>query len=139
MKASFPPSPRRFLTTVLLGAGSGALFLGVGGRLVMWLFALATSRPPAFTLRGTLGVTLAGAIAGVIGSFFLMALRRFLPVRAALRGLAFAILCYLLAIPGFRPPVPLVFALFAPVFLAYGVVLVTVEARLARAAAPLPS
>jgi len=33
------------------------------------------------------------------------------------------VVCYVIAIPGFRPPQPLVFALFAPAFLVYGVVL----------------
>src|SRR3990172_5098752 len=106
----------------------------MGGRLAMWLFAVATSRPPAFTLRGALNVTFAGAIAGVVGSVLLVIIRRFLPNRPTLRGLVFAALCYVIAIPGFRPPTPLVFTLFAPLFLAYGVALVRLEARLTRAA-----
>ncbi len=43
---------------------------------------------------------------------------------------------YLLASPGFRPPRPLVFALFAPAFLAYGVVFLAVWARLVAGGRP---
>src|SRR5436309_1865523 len=50
----------------------------------------------------------------------------------ALRGVAFAALCYLIATPGFRPRQPLVFALFAPAFFAYGVVLMLAWERFVR-------
>lgn len=114
---------RRLATGFLLGMICGALFLGVCGRLVMRLFALATNRPEAFTLGGSLNVVIAGAIAGGIGGIVLAAIQRLMPRRLWLRGVLFAVICYLIAIPGFRPPKLLVFALFAPVFLAYGMVL----------------
>ena len=123
-------------TTLLLGAASGALFLGAGGRLVMRAFALATARPPAFSPGGTLNVILAGAIAGVVGGVLLLLVGRFLPARIWLRGLVFAVLCYVLASPGFRPARPLVFTLFAPAFLAYGFALVTADARRAGSRRP---
>src|SRR6266702_1893251 len=88
--------------TLLLGAATGALFLGAGGRLVMRLFALA----------------------------------RWLPKPPWLRGLTFSAVCYLVAIPGFRPPQPLVFALFAPVFLAYGFTVVMLWGRVVDRPAP---
>jgi len=119
---------------MLLGAVTGAAFLGAGGRLIMRLFAFATARPAAFTLRGTLNVTLAGATAGVVGALLLLAVQRFLPTKLWLRALVFAVLCYVLAIPGFRPPVALVFALFAPAFLAYGFTLVMFDRRFRKAA-----
>ncbi len=101
----------------------------------MRAFALATSRPAAFSVGGTLNVTLAGAITGILGSVLLITLRRLLPARRLLRGLVFAALCYLVASPGFRPPRPLVFALFGALFVAYGVVLVILDARLGNAEA----
>jgi hypothetical protein len=100
----------------------------------MWWFARATSRPSVFTLRGTLNVLFAGAIAGVVGSVLLIALRRVLPARSAWRGALFALLCYLVAMPGFRPPLPLVFGLFAPAFLGYGLALVFLDAHVQKAA-----
>ena len=54
----------RFTTAVVAGAATGALFLGVGGRLAMHAFALATARSAGFTVRGSLNVVFAGAIAG---------------------------------------------------------------------------
>ena len=117
------PVLRRLGSALLLGAISGALFLGVGSRFVMRLFALATTRSAGFTLRGSLNVVFAGAIAGAVGSVLLIATDRFMPKRLWVRALSFAALCYLIATPGFRPPQLLVFALFAPAFLAYGVVL----------------
>jgi hypothetical protein len=115
----------------VLGAGAGALFLGVGGRLVMHAFAVATAGLGSFTLGGSLSVVLAGAIAGAIGGILFVVIERFLPKRRWLRGTLFAAVCYLIATPGFRPPRPLVFALFAPAFLAYGMALERWWARIA--------
>ena len=127
---------RRLVTTLLLGAASGALFLGAGGRLVMRAFALATDRFPTFSVGGSLHVILAGAIAGAVGGLILFALVRWLPKPPWLRGLTFSAVCYLVAIPGFRPPQPLVFALFAPAFLAYGFTVVMLWARVVDRPAP---
>ncbi|HEY5986067.1 MAG TPA: hypothetical protein VIV12_06720 [Streptosporangiaceae bacterium] len=118
------PVVRRLATALLLGAATGAVFLGVGGRLVMHAFALATTGSGGFTPRGSLNVVFAGAVAGAIGGILLAIIVRFLPQRLWLRGVLFAAVCYLIATPGFRPPQPLVFALFAPAFLIYGAVLV---------------
>jgi len=120
----------RFTTAVLAGAASGALFLGVGGRLAMHAFALATARSAGFTVRGSLNVVFAGAIAGAIGGLLLAVIARFLPQQRWLRAVLFGVVCYVIATPGFRPPRPLVFVLFAPAFLAYGVVLALAWGRL---------
>src|SRR2546422_10185668 len=118
--------------TLLLGAAIGAVCLGLGGRLAMRGFALATARASAFTLRGTLNVMFAGAIAGGLGGVLFVVVGRFLPARIWLRGLVFAGVCYVLATPGFRPPRPLVFALFGPPFVAYGLALAGADEYLAR-------
>ncbi len=123
---------RRFATAVVVGAASGALCLGVGGRLAMHAFALATARSAGFTVRGSLNVVFAGAIAGAIGGLLLAAIERFLTQRLWLRGALFGVVCYVIAIPGFRPPQPLVFALFAPAFVGYGVVLTVTWERFVR-------
>ena len=116
--------------TLLLGAAIGAVCLGLGGRLAMRGFALATARASAVTLRGTLNVMFAGAIAGSLGGVLFLVVGRFLPARIWLRGLVFAGVCYVLATPGFRPPRPLVFALFGPPFVAYGLALVATDGYL---------
>ena len=120
------------MTALVLGAATGALCLGVGGRLAMHAFALATARSGGFTLRGSLNVVFAGAIAGAIGAVLLAAIERFLTQRLWLRGMLFGVVCYVIATPGFRPPRPLVFALFAPAFLAYGAVLAVAWERFVR-------
>src|SRR3989442_4251079 len=76
-----------------LGTASGALLLGLGGRLVMRLFAVATGRPHAFSLRGTLTVVFAGAVAGPIGGVLFWAVGPWLPAPPRLPGLMFDLLC----------------------------------------------
>ena len=102
----------------------------------MHAFALATVRSAGFTVRGSLNVVFAGAIAGAIGGLLLAAVERFLTPRLWLRGVLFGAVCYVVAIPGFRPPQPLVFALFAPAFLAYGVVFAVTWERFVRGRRP---
>ena len=123
------PSRRFSGIALATGAVSGAIFLGAGGRFAMFLFAIATARSSVFSLRGSLNVVFAGAIAGTIGGLVLALTDRLLPKQLLRRGLVFAVLCYLIAIPGFRPPRPLVFALFAPLFLGYGMVAVWLANR----------
>lgn len=120
------------LTALLIGTVTGTLFLGVGGRLVMRALALAAGTPPGFSFGGTFSVIVSGAIAGFVGGVLLFVAARFVPVLLRLRGLIFGVLCYVLATPGFRPPQPLVFALFAPTFLAYGMATVMLYERFTR-------
>src|SRR5213592_3391570 len=86
---------KRFTTAVVAGAATGAVFLGVGGRLAMHAFALATARAAGFTLRGSLNVVFAGAITGAIGGLLLAGIDRFLPRPRGFRALLFAAVCYL--------------------------------------------
>jgi hypothetical protein len=106
-----------------LGSIAGALCLGAGGRVAMWTFAVATGRPPVVTLGGTLTVVAAGSVAGLLGGipFGLLVLR--LPESVAWRGLLSGTAWFALLSPGITPPRPLTFALFAPCFLAYGLLL----------------
>lgn len=132
MAGALPSRSRSFFAALLIGTITGALFLGVGGRLVMRGLALAASTPPGFSFGGTFSVVLSGAIAGVIGSVLLFAAAQFVPVLLRVRGLIFGLLCYLVATPGFRPPQLLVFALFAPTFFAYGIATVLLYERFTR-------
>jgi hypothetical protein len=107
----------------LLGAVAGAIVLGVGGRLAMWIFAITGERSAGFTLGGSLTVVFGGATTGLIGALILFALRRRLPKRGLARGLVYGIIALAVFSPGIRPPQPLTFALFAPLFLGYGLLL----------------
>jgi len=127
-----PSRVRSLFTALLIGTITGALFLGVGGRLVMRGLALASGRPSGFSFGGTFSVILSGAIAGVIGGILLVAAAQFVPVLLRVHGLIFGLLCYVVATPGFRPPQLLVFALFAPTFLGYGMATVMLYERFTR-------
>lgn len=94
--------------------------------------ALAAGRPPGFSFGGTFSVILSGAIAGFVGGVLLLVAARFIPVLLRFRGLIFGLVCYALATPGFRPPELVVFVLFAPTFLAYGVATVMLYERFVR-------
>jgi hypothetical protein len=93
------------------------------------MFGLArfTARANAWTARGTLTVALSGAVAGAIAALIYVTLDRWLLKRArpVVRGLAFGALIFGVASPGIRRPWPLTFALFAPAFLAFGLVFET--------------
>jgi hypothetical protein len=67
-----------------------------------------------------------------VGGLVLFAAARFAPALLRFRGLFFGFFCYLLATPGFRPTQLLVFALFAPIFLSYGVAAVMLYERFTR-------
>src|SRR5690348_4228997 len=98
------PSLRFTAISLAAGAATGATLLGAGGRFAMYLFAVTTERASVFTFGGSLNVVFAGAIAGTVGGLLLALTRRFLPRQLLRRGLLFAVLCYVIAIPGFRPP-----------------------------------
>ena len=82
-----------------------------------------------------MSVVFSGAIAGAVGGLVLALIHRFLRGGVWLRGLGFGVLCYLIAVPGFRPPQLLVFVLFAPLFLAYGFATIWTRERSVRDAA----
>ena len=67
--------------TVLLRAGlagalTGALVLGVGGRIVMRLAAFIGGRTPGFSWSGSVEVVAAGALYGAAGGLLWVALAR---------------------------------------------------------------
>jgi hypothetical protein len=68
-------------------------------------------------------VVFEGATTGLIGALIFFALRRWLPRRGLLRGLVYGITAFAVFSPGIRPPQFLTFALFAPLFLGYGLLL----------------
>jgi len=61
---------------LLVAAAIGAIVLGVGGRVLMRIIALATGSGGAFSLEGTLGVLAAGFLYGALGGLILVILDR---------------------------------------------------------------
>ena len=115
--------PRRSLPTALtLGALVGAIFLGVGGRIAMRIFALMEGREPGFSVGGTLPVILMGAVFGVIGGFLLWLGRRLFKRSPIARGAMFWIPLTTLFLKGLSPLTENSLMAFAPFYLAYGAV-----------------
>src|SRR3990172_580277 len=128
---------------VAWGALSGVISAGVGARLVMRIIALANpDRDGVFTdaeatvgditFGGTMNLLLLGTVAGVMGGAVYLGLRRWLPVPATGKGLAYGIFSRLTV--GqllFDPhnadfqifePVVMVIALFSVLFLLNGLI-----------------
>ena len=125
------------------GAASGLLVLGLVGRLAMSVTALLAGQALRWSLGGTVDVLLFGLLLGAAAGLAYGALRARLPRPSLLAGAAWGALLFLLllAVP---PPaarsafggvsqvgVPAVLALFAAVFLLWGLAL---EALLRRGA-----
>ena len=121
----------RALRDLVAGALLGALILGLGGRIVMRLLALAIARDPSFSVGGTAEVIAYGAIVGVMSAVLLAIARPFLPRRWPIQGLMLAALGYagtIATLPEhiantarpFADRMPLVLALFGLCFLLFG-------------------
>jgi hypothetical protein len=114
---------RRIAMAMIVGAAVGIPTLGLGGRLAMFGFARFTARPTIWTVRGSFTVAMSGALAGSLAALIYVAVDRWLRrARPALRGTVFGALVFGVASPGIRPPWALTFALFAPAFLAFGLI-----------------
>ena len=84
---------RQFLVGSAAGIVSGAVVLGLGGRLAMAGLVLVRGARPEFSAGGSLEVVLVGAFFGAIGGALSAVLARLAPnagpaVRGALVGLA---------------------------------------------------
>jgi hypothetical protein len=97
----------------------------------MFGFAQLTARVSHWTVGGTLTVIMSGGIAGAVAALLFVVVERWLLPRTGpfVRGLAFGALTLGVASPGIRPPWPRTFALFAPAFLAFGLVFVHIHGR----------
>jgi hypothetical protein len=116
--------PRRsLLTALILGAIDGAIFLGVGGRVAMRIFAILDGRAPGFTVGGTVPVILMGAAWGTLGGALLWLGRRLFPGSPAARGAVFWIPLSVLYLQGLRPFNADSLIAFTPFYLAYGAAL----------------
>jgi membrane associated rhomboid family serine protease len=67
-----PGTPRNLLVASALGA----LVLGIGGRVLMRIIALANGSPGGFSVAGSLEVVAAGALFGALGGLILLVIDR---------------------------------------------------------------
>ena len=117
------------LRDVAVGAGVGALVLGIGGRSAMRGIAILSGAPPSFSFGGSLRVVLLGALAGLVGGLILLGLRALLPKRWLIQTLLFYVIILLITLRGLRPIDAQRLMLFLPLVLAYGFLVRTLTRR----------
>ena len=120
MKAS---SKQDWLVAVLLGVASGALILGIGGRIAMRGIVLIAGGTPGFSWGGSLTVVLLGLLSGLAGALVLVGVRFLLPARPVVRGMLFWAFVIFAAMRGLHPVDPQRLLLFMPLILLYGITL----------------
>jgi hypothetical protein len=123
------PSPRDWLACSVLGAGVGAVVLGIGGRLAMRGITLFSDATPDFSLGGTMTVILLGALWGLAGALVWMGLQALAPRRPLLWGVVFWTFLILATLRGLWPVDLMRLLLFMPLSLAYGLALQFVWCR----------
>lgn len=122
--------PRRSLPIALvLGAATGAVFLGVGGRVAMRVFALLTDRAPGWSFGGTMTVVFMGAVFGMIGGLLLWLGRRFFRTSPLARGALFWIPLTFLYLRVLSPLNSDSLIAFTPFVVLYGIVLYRIWCR----------
>jgi hypothetical protein len=115
--------PRRSLPSALtLGALSGLVFLGVGGRIAMRIFAVLDGRIPGMSPGGTATIVFMGAAWGLVGGGLLWLGRRVFAATPWARGLLFWGVLGVLFARGLRPMTIDSLVSFTPFVLLYGAV-----------------
>jgi hypothetical protein len=117
------PTRRDWIAGLAAGATLGFLFLGIGARAGMRVVANALGQTPAFTIEGSIAVSLLGALVGALLAAIFLLLRTMLPTRRWTRGALFWIICGALALRGLRPVTTLNAGIFLPLFVMHGVLL----------------
>lgn len=116
--------PKRSLVTALaLGAVVGTIFLGIGGRVAMRIFALLDGTEPGFSLGGSMSVVIMGAVWGMVGGGLLWLGRRTFKTSPVARAAVFWIPLTLLYLRGLTPLSADRLMAFTPFYLMYGAAL----------------
>jgi hypothetical protein len=123
------PSRRDWLAGLVAGASLGLVLLGVGARIGMRLFAVASRQAPTFTIEGSIAISLLGALTGALVAAVFLMLRTALPAHRWVRGALFWAICAALALRGLHPVTALKAGIFLPLFLVHGVLLHTFWCR----------
>jgi hypothetical protein len=123
---------RSLVPSVLAGALTGLVVLGVGGRMMMRIIAHWEGRVPVLTPSGTFTVVMMGTIAGTAAGVIHGLLRRFVK-NPSLRILAFLTICVLFTLYGVSGLLPRPRLLFVAITLVFAVL---VEILTRRAGQP---
>jgi hypothetical protein len=108
---------------IIVGAVSGTLLLGVGGRIGMRGIAVAQGQPAAFTIDGSIIVALLGSASGAVIALIFLASRAAFPAQRVGRTLCFWTVLGLLVWRGLNPVSALNLSIFAPLFVLHGALL----------------
>ena len=129
------PSARDWISLMVVGAVIGTLILGIGGRIAMRVIAMSAGTPPGWSLGGTTTVVALGAASGAAGAIIRLLSASFIPGPRWVETVVFALALALVTLRGLRPVQALPLALFAPLVVAYGVMLETLWLRRASSRA----
>lgn len=114
---------------LVAGVACGALFLGLGGRAVMRVIAIAEGRVPKWTPEGVIAVTLYGTAFGLLGAIIHLVLLKFIPTRTFVREAVFLGLLILITMQGLNGQMVPAAGLFVVAMLLYFVVFEYVSVR----------
>jgi len=116
----------------LLSGLIGGVMWGVGARIAMRIVALAAHQRPEFSIGGTMGILVIGAIFGTPLGLLFASIRRYVPCSTPRAGLLFGGLVLLLvSVPFYLGPLSdessaggriLAVALFGSLFVGFGMV-----------------
>ena len=81
---------------VVAGLLTGAVIGGIGAHIAMRIIALVATMQPSFSLGGTTGILMIGAILGMPFGLIYVAIRRYLPGRGVWNGLVYGALLWLI-------------------------------------------
>ena len=126
------PSARDLISLILVGAAIGTLILGVGGRIAMRIIALDAGAPAGWSLGGAATVLALGAASGAAGAAIRLLSAWLVPGPRWAETVVFGVIVALLTLRGLSPLQALSVALFAPLVLAYAVMLETLWRRAAQ-------
>ena len=129
MNSMIQPPKRSLPTALVLGAAMGLVFLGMGGRVAMRIFALLTDRAAAWSFEGSLTIVLMGAVVGSIGGLLLWLGRRFFGTSPLARGALFWVPLTLLYLRVLSPLSGDSLIAFTPFVVLYGAVLYRIWCR----------
>lgn len=126
----------------LLSGVLGGLVWGIGARIAMRIVALAAHQSTGFSIGGTLGILMLGAIFGAPFGLLFATVRRWLPGTGARAGLLFGgLVLLLMGLPFYLGPLSdegqnsnrlLAAGMFATLFVGFGMVVVLVYEWLGR-------
>lgn len=129
MHSTHRPNRHDWLVGLAAGASLGLVFLGIGGRAGMRLVAVAAGQSPAFTIEGSIAVSLLGALAGAVAAAIFLVSRTLFPTKRWMRGALFWVIYGAIVLRGLSPVTTLNAGIFLPLFLMHGILLQTFWCR----------